>query len=282
MKIKLFFILPFFLFTIISNAQVHQSHWQSMPVSIDGDDKDWEKPLHLYNTNTGLLFSIANDNKSLYICFEANEKQKMHKLMHAGWDLELSSKDKKAKFTSTIIFPAIAGQMNNSGHNKTDYSAGSVESKKGKFDINEMIDSYRLRLSNISTKGFTTQNGTLSVNNSTGIKAGIGNNGENIVFEFAIPLSELSTNDLFDVKELQLNVTVNALDKTAIVSRGDEGYKHKSDGFGGFDKGGGGQRGGGGHGGGNHSYGNTAEIDHATLFEKSTFKQKFLLAKNHE
>lgn len=293
----LFLLFILFLHPLFAQFDVHDSRWCTKPVFIDGADTEWDKPFHLYEPETGLMFGIANDQDKLYLCFESNEHQKIHKLMRAGWDIILSSKDKKNKFSATISFPGVqlAGSYNNRNNNPN--MPGMEESKKEKMDLSGMVDGYRLRLGNVSCKGFVSMNGSYPLNQQEGLQMAVGSDADNnLIVEIAIPLKELSPNDLFQLKEMLLTVNVHALDASSFSGNhhsssdehegGDDmdsggGFNSSSSGgYGGHGGGGYGNHGSGGYGGhgGNHSGG--TGFDRSTMLEKATMKQKFRLSKS--
>ena len=89
--------LVFFALSFRAQAQsdVSKSRWNSGVISIDGNDKEWAKPLNFYDDKSGLFYAISNDNHNLYLVFSVSDPMKMRKLMRSGWSIELSSKEKK-------------------------------------------------------------------------------------------------------------------------------------------------------------------------------------------
>ncbi|MCW3116459.1 MAG: hypothetical protein JWM28_541, partial [Chitinophagaceae bacterium] len=93
--------------TVSAQEDVSEAKWQSTQVVIDGHNAEWNPPFNLFDNKTGLIFTITNDKKNLYLCFTENEELKAEKIMKAGWSIGLSSSEKKRKFDASIIFPKI-------------------------------------------------------------------------------------------------------------------------------------------------------------------------------
>jgi hypothetical protein len=281
---------------VLAQSDVSKARWKSKEIIIDGNVREWTKPLNFYDDKTGLLFAICNDNRNLYFAFTCNDEMKMRKLMSAGWSVELSSKEKNKKFNSTLTFPAI--KMEGMGRKRSDYQF------EKKVAGNPFITAYQAQLKTITLSGFLSNQTTLQLidrhPSADQIDIAIGADSlQNIVYEIAIPLKELMVENSVQLDELiTLNVAVNAMDRPA--SHGSEHGDHSRSGGemsemdgGGMDGGMGGRSGGGrggmgrgGMGGGRGGmsrgggYGGNSSGDRSGLTERASFKQKFTLTKN--
>ncbi|HTE10799.1 MAG TPA: hypothetical protein VK645_07510 [Chitinophagaceae bacterium] len=277
MKKNSCFLVIILLFTVTLSAQdgITSARWQPAEIVTDGNNSEWAKPLNLYDAESGLLFTVTNNSKTLYFCFTAKDGRKISKLMKAGWGIEISSKEKKKKFDALITFPAI--QMINAPGK----DPGIVQNEKP--DFKNDIDLYKLNLQTVKTTGFVTANGDIPLLMNDKINIGVGaDSSQEIIFEIAIPFKELFPGNDAELKEeLTLGVTVNALKRPAYQGNTDGGGSFSGRGGGG---GGGGRMGGGGGGrmgggrrggGGTRSSGDLA--DRSQLFSKVSFKQKFTL-----
>ncbi len=272
---------------LMAQSDVSKARWKSKEIVIDGNDREWTKPLNFYDDKSGLLFAICNDKTNVYFAFTVNDEMNMRKLMSAGWSVELSSKEKDRKFNATLAFPGV--KVTGMGKRP-----GSEFEKK--VPGNPVIDSYRLQLQSIATKGFLSNQNELKLNNHQGIDIAIGtDSAQFIVYEIAIPLKELMADNSVQLDELiTLSVTVNALDRpTGGGDRGGRGGREggrsggemsgmgvdMSGGMGGRRSGGrmGGGRPGGMSRGGGYSSGGSG--DRSDFFSRVSFKQKFTLAK---
>lgn len=273
----------------LAQSDVSKARWKSKEIVIDGNDREWTKPLNFYDDKSGLLFAICNDQQNVYFAFTVNDEMKMRKLMSAGWSVELSSKEKDRKFNATLTFPAVKMQ----GMGKR---PGSEFEKK--VAGNPVIDSYRLQLQSIGGKGFLSNQTELKLNDKTSIDIAIGADSSRfIVYEISIPLKELMADNSVKLDELiTLNVSVNAMDRpSGSADRGgragrggggsrselsDMGGSMQGGGMGGRSGGGRGGMGGGRPGGMSRGGGYSGSGDRSGLFEKATFKQKFTLSKD--
>ncbi|MEI6677011.1 MAG: hypothetical protein WCL21_00305 [Mariniphaga sp.] len=266
---------------LLAQSDISKSRWKTEDITIDGNDKEWTKPLNFYDDKSGLFFAISNDNDRLYFAFSLKDEMKMRKLMNAGWSVELSSKEKRKKFDVSLIFPAI--------------NLMGMENKKPgsnferKVPGNPFIKAYQMQFSTVEAKGFQSGSTEISLNNPDGVDVVVGaDSAQHLVFEIAIPLNELLSKGSMCLNELiVLNVTVNALDRpSAGVGEGSPGRK-SGGGMSGNSMSGGGMRGGGmsGMGGGRSKGGMSRGGDYAgngfgnrsALFDKVSFKQKFTL-----
>ena len=202
-------IVPLFMLMLHATAQqdVSQAFLQTKTVSIDGISSEWQKPFNLYDGSTGLLFTISNDSTNLYFCFTANDETKARKMMRAGWAITLSSKEKNKKVNASIVF---AKRQMMEGENKMNHEGNWH--KHGSFT--EIVNNYKLQLTNITASGFKTKNGTLPWTNDNGINIALGvDSVDGIVYEVSIPLKELfDVNAIQYNEQLSLNVEVNALE----------------------------------------------------------------------
>jgi len=272
----------------LAQSDVSKARWKSKEIVIDGNDREWTKPLNFYDDKSGLLFAICNDQRNVYFAFTVNDEMKMLKLMSAGWSVELSSKEKDRKFNATLTFPAVKLQ----GMGKR---PGSEFEKK--VAGNPLIDSYRLQLQSITVKGFLSNQTELKLNdNKNGIDIAIGADSSRfIVYEIAIPLKELMADNSVQLNELiTLNVSVNAMDRPSgsadrggRAGRGSRSEMSDMDGdmpgggMGGGRSGGGrGGMGGGRPGGMSREGGGRDSGDRSGLSERASFKQKFTLSKD--
>lgn len=246
-----------FLFAAGLSAQeeASQAKWQANKILIDGNVNDWDHPFNLFDYQSGLLFTLGNDHKMLYLCFTTHEQVKAEKLMKAGWTLRILSSEKNRKFDVSIAFPKTGGISANL-----------------KSEFKNEVGLYKMNLLSVNTKGFLTNNGEAPLVNNNGINIGIGlDDAQQIIYEIAIPIKELIQEDKLQLNELiSLDITVNALGKQ------EAGQTVASTKYGS----GGGRMGIGGRKTGRSSF---AERDNAAtqkfnLFDKVNFKQKFRLS----
>ncbi len=265
---------------LMAQADVSKARRIASGIVIDGNDKEWIKPLNFYDDASGIMFAIGNDNEQLYLCFTGNDEFKMKKLMSSGWSIGLSSKEKNKKFKAELLFPGINVMGIRRGGNNFE--------KKSAED--NFISFYRLQLRSVVAKGFKSGISEVALNSNTGINIAVGSDSiRHVVYEIAIPLTEISIPDLSHLEEiLTLNVSVNALERPSGGGGGGRSGGRSGMGGGGMSEGGMSGMGGGGHGGrgggggarggGMYHQGESGGMNNG--FEKISFKQKFTLSGN--
>src|SRR6202000_2168782 len=58
--------------------------WQRLPLTIDGSDKDWIRPLPYSLSSEKLAYSVTNDDQYLYILLETKSPQEQQKISQGG------------------------------------------------------------------------------------------------------------------------------------------------------------------------------------------------------
>ncbi|MDB5223482.1 MAG: hypothetical protein JWN83_2149 [Chitinophagaceae bacterium] len=238
---KLFIIAALLLISISSFAQSNiLKSTRNSAIKIDGDASEWSQPLRFYDKDTKLFFDFSNDDSHLFLCFQTNDNAEQMKIMLAGMTVTLKI---KGNGKASIKFPLQQAEKNM-----------------------------------MQVKGFKTKDGVIAANDNSGINVSIGRSDNNLAYEIAIPLKELSGDDYikdFD-KDLELTVEIHPLKQPG---SGDE--KNYSGGQGGGRGKMGGGGGGQGRGGGQRNDESSPEhnTDRTSMSEKTEFKQKFTLTK---
>ena len=151
-------------FSTLSFAQddIVKSSWVSSPVKIDGNPQEWKLPLKYYDAGTKLFFAFANDDKNLYLCFQAPDEMNQVKIMRAGMEIYLSTKGKhKVSVTFPLADQVAATASQNDNNDQANYD------RKGRRT------SFILQNTMMEVKGFETRNGLIPINDSSGINAAI-------------------------------------------------------------------------------------------------------------
>jgi len=241
---------------------VSQSEWAVTPLSIDGKATEWKLPLQLYDDVTKLFFSFANDDQNVYLCFQAPDDMFQAKIMRAGMEVSLSNRGKNKV---SITFPI--GQTSDAEVPKEESETNGYTDKKARRA------NFILQNTMMEVKGFSTRNGIISVNDSSGLRAGINWDESNkLTYEIAIPFKEWfgPTVRFSSIpKEITLDVTIFQLKQP----------HHGSDiGMSGAPRGGGGRH--------RQQQNNDSGVESQVmpgqykyaLYEKSKLKQRFMLA----
>lgn len=259
-KIGIACVLFFISAVLCAQYDVATAKWRSQAIRIDGFAKDWSTPLRFYDAETKLFFTFINDSTHLYICFQSNDERNQVKINRAGMKVFITTKGKE-KHKGSIEFPLTDGKLN---------FASEEVNEEVVPDIPSLKNTFLLQNTNMSLKGFATQNGVLPITDTSGIHVSMNWNEKNIMtYEIAIPLKELFGAN-YTVKDLSktilLTVEVNA------ITRNEEGTIDASSVAMGSAS-------------GSQGTGMTRNMPGATtkekrpLFDKNKFKQKFVLAK---
>ncbi len=280
MQNKLLFISLTVLCTTMAAAQdVSTAGWAVQPVLVDGNANEWHKPLNLYDANTKLLFAMGNDSTNIYLCFECKDEQTQKKIMHAGMRVELSTKW-NGKRKVSIAYPLPPKERENNDNSFDDGDAGSNQQEDPGFrKAAAAMARQRFLTDNLTmhVEGFISGNGVVPIRGSN-INIAMGwDSTNNLFYEIAIPIKQLTTQG-YDaaelLKEITLEVAVNALPQKGGNRGSDISIRGNGGGLG---------NGSNGQGGGQtvdpsafkHAFKNP---DKAGLFKNTYLKQKFVLA----
>src|SRR5579871_3446781 len=70
--------------------------WQSRPLTIDGADRDWVKPLPYAIHEENVSYSISNDQQNLYILLSTSNRQEQQKIIQGGMSVWVNTKGDKS------------------------------------------------------------------------------------------------------------------------------------------------------------------------------------------
>lgn len=78
-------------------------------IKIDGQLLDWQNQFQAYNHATDLFYTMANDDKQLYLIVQANQPRIIEKILDVGITLEINaiSKNYPTEKPETITFPNL-------------------------------------------------------------------------------------------------------------------------------------------------------------------------------
>ena len=118
---KTFF--PIFIFVIISGVLVlakppdlpgKEKKYPSAfkeGVIVDGNSREWDNSLFLYNKASQITYAIVNDTAALYICIRVADEQEQMKISHNGMEIVFNSQGKK-KTGADLHYPIGGGRLN--------------------------------------------------------------------------------------------------------------------------------------------------------------------------
>lgn len=240
---------------------------------IDGKNTEWNN-FSAENKRTSLLYTIANDDKNLYVAIRATNNETITKILAGGISFSVNAKGKKKEDDAfTITYPLIARTNNarstgqgGGGFNRQRMGQNRAEQSQEQRD-SVAYEQRKVQLAGvkeIKIKGFThIPDSLISIYNEHGIKAVAKMDEQKAYFcEIGIPLSQLQIS-IDDKKEIAYQIRLNGRQ-----GGGGNFQMRANAGGGGF---GGGNRGG--FGGGNN---NTAQQD---LMVATDFWGKYIIQK---
>lgn len=242
-------------------------------VKIDGKLTEWGNSLQAYNKTVKLWYTLANDDKNIYLAIKSTDFDNNTKILAGGISLTLNTAGKKRdKGAFVVTFPEVnrtgtrngRGRRGGFGQSDTPDTAAIIAQQKQTLATSKEI----------SALGFKEITDTLiSIYNEYGIKAVTNIDDKGVfVYELSIPLKLLGIST-GDQKEIAYNIKVNGLQLSA--SSGFGGSGGGRNGGGGFGGGGGGGFGGG----GGPGFGGTRDSSDASdLTSPTDFWGKYILA----
>lgn len=196
------------------NAQ-HKAGWMNT-VTIDGQASDWGDNINNFDRNSKLKFSTANNDKFLYLIFQASDEPAQMKLMGGGISIALKTKV-KPKITATFV---LKGKMPDPAD-----MAQARESKDRQEMAKLIKELYLMSKPTIETEGL--------IKHKTSIECGAKDDlafqikwDENSVMnlELRIPLKELFGDDYkleeINTKDILMVVTPATNDNDGTPPRG--------------------------------------------------------------
>ena len=76
-------------------STMNASAWQQTPLTVDGSDNDWTRPLPGYVSAEKLDYAITNDGTDLYILLSTKDPQEQQKIIQGGMTVWVNAKGDK-------------------------------------------------------------------------------------------------------------------------------------------------------------------------------------------
>ena len=293
MKFNLFIksaaVFLLFLNAISVNAQKKQKDVQensvfvSVPIKIDGKLNDWQDTLQAFNRTTLLGYTIANDEKNIYLVIKSPDPANHIKILAGGITFTINTEGKKKDKEAFIVtFPVInttappqgqRGQVMPGGQRQQGQGAQVQRQSQGTdASAIERRKQQLTQFKEIKVFGFNEITDSLiSIYNEYGIKVATSFDTKgNFIYELAVPLKSLDLKT-GNKNELSYNIKING---RQFGGRGFGG------GFGGNQAGGFGDGGGrGGAGGGFGAYQGGENRANISIADSVDFWGKYSLAR---
>ena len=199
-------------------------------VKIDGKTTEWNDTFAAENKRTEVYYTLANDDKNLYLILKSSSSANAGKIIAGGLTFNINTQGKKKeKDAFSITYPLIkraavggrGGQGQGQGQNRQGAGQGGLQNRAQQTQQQRDSTALVQRKNQLATvkeikiSGFKAITDTLiSIYNEYGIKAvGSFDVKGDFVYELAIPLSllELSVNDS---KEFVYQIKINGLSNT--------------------------------------------------------------------
>jgi len=180
-------------------AEMINTKWANNPVVADGFLSDWPDSLSLFNEATNLYYSLANDDKNVYLALRSASKQDLTKILAGGISFSANIEGKK-KDPPTVIFPVL------------DRTPGKNRNTKEQPEVDERQKQILSRIKDIKVTGFKEIiDGGISLQNTYGIRAAASfDKDNNLIQEIIIPLSLLNLSTA-NAGEVTYSIKVNGL-----------------------------------------------------------------------
>jgi hypothetical protein len=198
------------------------SVWAPANVKVDARLTDWGEQLQAYNKTIGVNYTLANDDKNLYLVIKATDQAITNKITAGGITLTINTDGKKSEENAYIIsFPLVdANSLRNqmSSFRPRAEAAGGAGMQMDSAAINKMRKDAVKTFKEIKLVGFKDiTDSVVSIYNTYGIKAGVDyDNKGAMICELAIPLKYFTTSA--SKPEFAYNLKLNGLDISAMIN----------------------------------------------------------------
>ncbi|RYF25807.1 MAG: hypothetical protein EOO42_03040 [Flavobacteriales bacterium] len=185
-------------------------------VRMDGKLQEWNG-FAAENRRADLFYTIANDEKNLYLVIKATNNEAITKIMSGGVSFTVNTKGRKKEGDGyTITYPTIVrnsvGRTGGQGQNRQRMGQGRTEQTQVQRDSLALVQrkAQLAGIKEIKISGFKNiPDSLVSIYNEHGIKA-VGKMDEQgaYVYEMAIPFALMDVN-INDVKEFAYQIKLN-------------------------------------------------------------------------
>jgi hypothetical protein len=161
-------------------------------IKVDGKATEWGDGFRAYNSATEVYYTIANDDKNLYLAIRATDALVIRKIIAGGITFSVGEGN-VAKQTVAVTYPLFDRKAppNINLRNKAAIIANAVTADSFMMAANKELisNAKKIKLSGVGTTGDTV----ISIYNEEGITAaGLFNNSADYTYELALPLKYLT------------------------------------------------------------------------------------------
>ncbi|MDB5157967.1 MAG: hypothetical protein JWR50_2674 [Mucilaginibacter sp.] len=245
--------------------------WAVPNAKIDGNIAEWNNNFQAYNKAVKLYYTLANDEKYLYLVAKSTDATNNAKIAAGGITLNINTNDKKSdKDAFSITYPVVGRAVGRGGRGRGGFGGGRnggvpLSDSAAKAATEEAHKQFIEAAKEIKVLGFKDITDTLiSIYNEYSIKALVGYDDQgSLTCEVAVPLKALGLS-ADAAKEFSYQIMLSGIPTPTT---------------GGFGSGGGGRGGRGGGGGRGGAGGGRNNIDYQELLAPTDFWGKYTLAK---
>jgi hypothetical protein len=213
-------------------------------IRVDGKSTEWNDTYAAQNRRTELFYSMANDDKNLYLIIKSSSSANINKIMLGGITFTVNNEGKKReKDAIAVTYPLIS--RNNSGfggrgqgQQRPGNGMGGIQNRAQLSQ--EQRDSLAIlsrkamlaKVKEIKICGITSiPDSLISIYNEYGIKAVASFDAKGaFVYELAIPLNLLKI--AATTQEIAYQIKLNGLNSTGFVGNWGDGNGNRGNGFG--------------------------------------------------
>ena len=206
-------------------AQVSTSHWQAVPIAIDGDGSDWGTNPRFFNAESNIKYEFRNDAQNLYLIIKSADRAVQMQLLKAGFNIRLKIKTSPPIRTS-ISFPVLKSKGKSPAINNEEASTDKLLDKSITNQETMIKDTAIL-------DGFQYSNGKISSGNRDKNSICFARSKslrELTYYEIRIPLREIFGNDYtmetISNIPIQLQMNINELSQNEIRKMRTKGGRH--------------------------------------------------------
>lgn len=198
-------------------------------IRVDGKAADWKDTFAAENKRTEIFYSLANDDKNLYLVIKSTNTASANKIMAGGVTFVVNTEGKKKdKDAISLTYPLVPrGNRNPGGGNRQGFGGGQGQNRQGGGNFQnrtQQTQTQRDSANLVRNKAALTSvkeikiagikaipDSLISIYNEYGIKAVAAFDAQGaLVYELALPLQFLEI-DANSGKEFAYQVRINGL-----------------------------------------------------------------------
>ncbi|HWB90219.1 MAG TPA: hypothetical protein VG605_00140 [Puia sp.] len=194
--------------------------WQQQPLTVDGSDKDWTRPLPGHSKSDNLDYEIANDGQNLYVLVSTKDQLEMQKIIQGGMTVWVNTKSDKSQ-AGAIGIGYPLDSRNDRDRSLMEEAQPDRYKQPRAVTLEDKKDYALYGFGKESEVG----NYTYGDDNPQGVKMRMDyNNGGELIYEASIPLATLypghNAGSSYAAKSVAVGIFVDALPPNANVPPG--------------------------------------------------------------